>query len=93
MQNMNIKEILEKYKTDERVLALTKATVSKTARVQLKGLIGSLDAFVASACYLLNHKKYSWNILILHLKLHFLGRNKIYRYLILYLFSSFLVFQ
>ena len=53
---MNIKEILEKYKTDERILGLTKAVQAKQARIQLKGLIGSLDAFVASANYFLTHR-------------------------------------
>src|SRR6476659_37658 len=53
---MNIKEILENYKTDKRILNLTKSVQSKNARVQLKGLIGSLDAFVASANYFLNHR-------------------------------------
>ena len=52
---MNIKEILDKYKTDERILALIKAVQSRNARIQLKGLIGSLDAFAATASYFLNH--------------------------------------
>ncbi len=52
---MNIKNILENYKSDSRVLSLIKASQFKQARVQLKGLIGSLDAFVASANYFLSH--------------------------------------
>ncbi|HET8829367.1 MAG TPA: transcription-repair coupling factor, partial [Pelobium sp.] len=53
---MNIKSILAQYKTDERVLSLTKALQNKASRIQLKGLIGSLDAFVGSATYFLNHR-------------------------------------
>lgn len=53
---MNIKEILERYKTDNRVLDLTKAVQNKKARVQLKGLIGSLDAFIVAANYFLTHR-------------------------------------
>jgi transcription-repair coupling factor (superfamily II helicase) len=53
---MTIKEILERYKSDERIIALTKATQQKNARIQLKGLVGSLDAFSAAATYFLNHR-------------------------------------
>ncbi|WP_158825580.1 transcription-repair coupling factor [Mucilaginibacter lacusdianchii] len=54
---MNIREILEKYKTDERVTALAKAlNSSKNPRVQLRGLVGSSDATIAVALYFLQHK-------------------------------------
>ncbi|MBS7565854.1 transcription-repair coupling factor [Mucilaginibacter sp. Bleaf8] len=54
---MNIREILEKYKTDERVMALAKAlNSSKNPRIQLRGLVGSSDATMAVALYFLQHK-------------------------------------
>ncbi len=53
---MNIKQILERYKTDLRIEGLTKAVATKSSRVHLKGLVGSLDAFAAASCYFLNHK-------------------------------------
>ena len=53
---MNIKSILAQYKTDERVLSLAKALQNKASRIQLKGLIGSLDAFVVATTYFLNHR-------------------------------------
>ena len=52
---MNIKEILERYKSDKRIESLTQALNSKKERIHLKGLVGSLDAFVVSATYYLNH--------------------------------------
>lgn len=53
---MNIKTILEQYKTDARLLSLTKAMQARQARIQLKGLIGSLDAFAVAISYFLNHR-------------------------------------
>lgn len=53
---MNIKEIINFYKTDVRIEALAKALNStKHPRVHLKGLIGSSDALAATALYFLNH--------------------------------------
>ena len=52
---MNIKEILERYKSDKRIESLTQALNSKKERIHLKGLVGSLDAFVVAATYYLNH--------------------------------------
>ncbi|MFD2161594.1 transcription-repair coupling factor [Paradesertivirga mongoliensis] len=53
---MNIREILNLYKSDSRVEALAKALNSaKHPRIHLKGLIGSSDAMIASAFYFLNH--------------------------------------
>ena len=54
---MNIRDILEQYKADERVKQLATAlNVSKNARIQLRGLVGSSDATVAVALYFLQHK-------------------------------------
>ncbi len=53
---MNIRDILERYKTDERVTALAqKLNAGKNPRVQLRGLVGSGDAAVAVALYFLQH--------------------------------------
>ena len=53
---MNIRDILELYKTDERVEALAKAlNAGKDTRIQLRGLVGSGDAAVAVAFYFLQH--------------------------------------
>ncbi|MDB5029963.1 CarD family transcriptional regulator, partial [Mucilaginibacter sp.] len=54
---MNIRDILERYKADDRILALAKAlNTSKNPRVQLRGLVGSGDATMAVALYFLQHK-------------------------------------
>lgn len=54
---MNIRDILERYKTDNRVEELAKAlNASKNPRVQLRGLVGSGDATVAVALYFLQHQ-------------------------------------
>ncbi|RRN77977.1 transcription-repair coupling factor, partial [Pseudoxanthomonas sp. SGD-10] len=53
---MNIKDILNKYKADERLTSLSEELNKPKARVQLKGLIGSQDAFVASVTYFINHR-------------------------------------
>lgn len=54
---MNIRDILEQYKADERVKALATAlNAKKEARVALRGLVGSSDAAVAVALYFLQHK-------------------------------------
>jgi transcription-repair coupling factor (superfamily II helicase) len=53
---VNIKGILERYKSDKRIESLTQAANSKKERIHLKGLIGSLDAFVAASTYFLNHR-------------------------------------
>ena len=54
---MNIRDLINRYKTDERVVAtansLNKGRGNKT---QLKGLVGSADAVVATAAYYLLHK-------------------------------------
>ncbi|WP_069660056.1 transcription-repair coupling factor [Arcticibacter eurypsychrophilus] len=53
---MNVRNILDQYKKDSRVesLALT-LNSAKNQRVHLKGLIGSSDAMVATACYFIQH--------------------------------------
>lgn len=54
---MNIRDILEQYKADERVETLAKAiNVSKNPRIQLRGLVGSSDAAIAVALYFLQHR-------------------------------------
>ncbi|RZM23246.1 MAG: transcription-repair coupling factor, partial [Pedobacter sp.] len=54
---MNIRELIDKYKTDERIVALAKAlNQGKGSKLQLKGLVGSADATVAVTTYFLLHK-------------------------------------
>lgn len=53
---MGIQEILEKYIQSDSVQSLTKAMHSKNAKIQLKGLIGSSDAFVAVSSYKLQER-------------------------------------
>ena len=54
---MNIRDILDKYKADDRVKALATAINStKNPRIQLRGLVGSGDATLAVALYFLQHK-------------------------------------
>jgi transcription-repair coupling factor (superfamily II helicase) len=54
---VNIREIINQYKTDERIVALAKAlNMGKGSKIQLKGLVGSADAMVAVATYFLLHK-------------------------------------
>ncbi|TAF45358.1 MAG: transcription-repair coupling factor [Sphingobacteriales bacterium] len=53
---MNSKQLVERYKTDNRILGLDKALNVKKERIHLKGLIGSLDALVVAASYFLSHK-------------------------------------
>ncbi len=54
---MNIREILDRYKADERIQTLAQALNStKNPRVQLRGLVGSSDAAMAVALYFLNHR-------------------------------------
>ncbi|MEY3678034.1 MAG: hypothetical protein RI924_175 [Bacteroidota bacterium] len=54
---MNIREIIHRYKDDPRTTRLAQALQSgNTARVHLKGLVGSSDAMLAVALYFLQHK-------------------------------------
>ncbi len=54
---LNIRDILERYKADERIKDLALALNSgKSPRVQLRGLVGSGDAAIAVALYFLQHK-------------------------------------
>ena len=54
---MNIRDLINRYKTDERIEALAKTLNSgKGTKLQLKGLVGSADAVVAIATYFLLHK-------------------------------------
>lgn len=49
---MNIKDIFQYYKTDERIASIANVLNSKkNAHVQLKGLVGSSDAFISLALY------------------------------------------
>ena len=54
---MNIRDLINRYKNDDRVTQFTKALNStKNPKVQLKGLVGSADAIVALSSYFLLHK-------------------------------------
>jgi transcription-repair coupling factor (superfamily II helicase) len=54
---LNIRDILEQYKADERVKQLAAAlNAGKNPRVALRGLVGSSDAAMAVALYFLQHK-------------------------------------
>ncbi|WP_316830392.1 transcription-repair coupling factor [Pedobacter aquatilis] len=54
---MNIRDLINRYKTDDRVTQFTKAlNVAKNPKVQLKGLVGSADAIVALSSYFILHK-------------------------------------
>jgi transcription-repair coupling factor (superfamily II helicase) len=54
---VNIRELINRYKTDERIEALAKTLNSgKGNKLQLKGLVGSADALIAIATYFLLHK-------------------------------------
>ncbi len=54
---LNIRDILERYKTDNRVTQLAQAlNSSRNPRIQLRGLVGSSDATIAVALYFLQHK-------------------------------------
>ncbi|MFD2863738.1 transcription-repair coupling factor [Mucilaginibacter antarcticus] len=54
---MNIRDILDRYKADDRVKALATAlNATKNPRIQLRGLVGSSDATMAVALYFLQHK-------------------------------------
>ena len=54
---MNIRDLINRYKVDERIVAMAKAlNLGKGTKVQLKGLVGSADATIAIASYFLLHK-------------------------------------
>jgi transcription-repair coupling factor (superfamily II helicase) len=54
---VNVRNILEAYKADQRIIGLAKAlSISKNPRIHLKGLVGSSDAMVAIALYFLQHR-------------------------------------
>lgn len=54
---MNIRDLINRYKNDDRVTQFTKALNStKNPKIQLKGLVGSADAIVALSSYFLLHK-------------------------------------
>ncbi|MBB6129370.1 transcription-repair coupling factor [Mucilaginibacter lappiensis] len=54
---MNIRDILDRYKADDRIKALATAlNASKNPRIQLRGLVGSSDSAMAVALYFLQHK-------------------------------------
>jgi len=53
---LNIRDILERYKADDRIQSLAKTlNSSKNPRVHLRGLVGSSDAVMAVALYFLKH--------------------------------------
>ncbi|WP_442592257.1 transcription-repair coupling factor [Pedobacter sp. AW31-3R] len=54
---MNIRDLINRYKTDERIVALAKSlNKGKGTKLQLKGLVGSADATIALTAYFLLHK-------------------------------------
>lgn len=54
---MNIRDLINRYKTDERVQAVAQSlNKGKGSKTQLKGLVGSADAVIAVATYFLLHK-------------------------------------
>jgi len=54
---VNIRDLINRYKTDERIEALAKTLNSgKGNKLQLKGLVGSADAVVSVATYFLLHQ-------------------------------------
>jgi transcription-repair coupling factor (superfamily II helicase) len=54
---LNIRDILERYKADDRIKALASAiNAKKNPRIQLRGLVGSGDAAMAVALYFLQHR-------------------------------------
>ncbi len=54
---MNVRDILNKYTEDARVVNLAKAlNSSKNSHIHLRGLVGSSDAMVAVALYFLQHR-------------------------------------
>ncbi|WCT12267.1 transcription-repair coupling factor [Mucilaginibacter jinjuensis] len=54
---MNIRDILDRYKGDNRLQDVAKAlNASKNPRIQLRGLVGSSDATVAVALWFLQHQ-------------------------------------
>ncbi|MGY3054519.1 transcription-repair coupling factor (superfamily II helicase) [Pedobacter sp. UYEF25] len=54
---MNIRDLVNRYKTDERVTQLAQTlNESKNPKVQLRGLVGSSDAMISIASYFMLHK-------------------------------------
>lgn len=54
---MNIRDILNQYKTDPRIAILAESlNTGKKKRVHLKGLVGSSDSVIATATYFLLHR-------------------------------------
>ncbi len=54
---MNIKDIFQIYKTDDRVKSLAHALAARpNAHIHLKGLVGSSDVFIASALYFMQKR-------------------------------------
>ncbi|WP_256002707.1 transcription-repair coupling factor [Pedobacter deserti] len=54
---MNIRDLINRYKTDSRVESLAKSlNTGKGTKVQMRGLVGSSDVVVAVASYFLLHK-------------------------------------
>ncbi|MBC7418242.1 MAG: transcription-repair coupling factor [Pedobacter sp.] len=54
---MNIRDLINRYKTDERVVATAQSlNKGKGSKTQLKGLVGSADAIISISTYFLLHK-------------------------------------
>ncbi len=54
---MNIRDLINRYKTDERVVAVAQSlNKGKGSKTQLRGLVGSADAVIAVSTYFLLHQ-------------------------------------
>lgn len=53
---VNVRDLINRFKTDQRVLAIAKSLNSSKSKTQIKGLVGSSDAVIALATYFLQHK-------------------------------------
>ena len=53
---MNVRDLISRFKTDQRIIAIAKALNVSKSKTQIKGLVGSADAVVAAATYFLQHK-------------------------------------
>ena len=63
---MNQKELLSLYKSDAQIISVAESLKANENRcIQLKGIVGSLDAMLASAIHQINHQN---QVFILHEK-------------------------
>jgi transcription-repair coupling factor (superfamily II helicase) len=53
---VNVRDLINRFKTDQRVLAIAKSLNTGKSKTQIKGLVGSSDAVIALTTYFLQHK-------------------------------------